>query len=717
MKEMPLKVAILWHFHQPLYADPLDGGMLLPWVRLHAVKDYWGMGRLIQEAGAPVNVNWVPCLIEQLERYLKGERDRHLELSAKPAVELTHEEAAFILDNFFSCNPATMIYPFPRYRWLLSKRRRGRIEAVRAVREFSVQELRDLQVWWNLVWLHPLARDELEPAGSIFKKGAAFTEAEKQALLNLHVQLMGQILPLYRQLWQQDIIEITASPFFHPILPLLCDMESAREALPKVGLPSNWRRLPEDARTQLREARASLAGTFGKAPEGLWPSEGSVSGDVLDLAAEAGFRYAATDEGILAATLRKPVRTTGGKVIPELLYKPYRFNRGKGDVAVFFRDRELSDAIGFHYQHMPEATAAKDLIERLKYVAGASPEGAIVSIILDGENAWEHYPRQGVEFVRCLYRGLLEEHILEPLTFSRYLAAQPPPERIQRIFAGSWIDRNFAVWIGAPEDRMAWEELFRAREAVTSRPPGEAADVGRALRHIYAAEGSDWFWWFGPDHVSLNNAAFDLLFRKHLQAAYRAAGLEAPGSLSTPISKIAAPEDYPPRGLVQAVLDGEVSDYFEWLAAGRVSAASGAVVAASGTSLVKALYYGYDRSAIFLRVDFEKEARPVKVRIVGATEAPATTGAPQQFALEADVSAGARFALVDTGGRKAGMGCYRRILELGLPFGALSVKQGEDAGLAVVVVLASGERVRVPAHGFVKVRVPEPTYWLEDWNV
>jgi alpha-amylase/alpha-mannosidase (GH57 family) len=694
-----------------MYTDPETDTFMLPWVRLHAVKDYYPMGLIVEDTGCHATFNFVPSLILQIEEYVRGKTDVYENLSRAASEDMPAHDIEFVLDHFFSCNPATMIYPFRRYRELYTQRRPGKVSAEDVRKRFNAQDIRDLQVWWNLTWMHPLLEREYPLVRELKKKGEGYKESDKHALLDLARPIMAKIVPYFKKLCDDGLIEITTTPYYHPILPLLCDAESAKEAMPAVQLPEKWERVPGDARLQLERARHFMQERFGHAPDGLWPSEGSVSSETLAIASDTGFKYTATDEAILSASMHKPVRDEFGRPRVETLYKPYLFSRDGREIAIFFRDRELSDLIGFGYQTAEEQNAADDLVSRLTQLAQRSPDGSIVSIMLDGENAWEHYRGQGEGFLRAVYRGLQSSKVLKPTTFGKYLVSGHMPARdsiLTRVAAGSWVDGNFAIWIGAEEDRKAWDVLFDARRAVL-----EAGSPAEAMEEIYIAEGSDWFWWFGPDRSSFDDAAFDTLFRKHLKAAYRKAGKQPPGILDAPIGTGAIKGHEPPHGMVQAVIDGMVTDYFEWLAAGRVISGAGGVVAASGAGLVKALYYGFDRSVLFLRVD-----PSAGVDVVGLN-LDMVIPRERHLGLEPAEEEG-KFRIRDEVGRRVGVGRFRKVLELGVPFGALGVSQGEEVGFMVRVQLKSEGKlaeVRMPAEGILKVSVPEATFGMDDWAV
>ncbi|MBI4716130.1 MAG: glycoside hydrolase, partial [Nitrospirae bacterium] len=399
MKDRPLHIAFVWHMHQPYYKDVVTGKFILPWVRLHGIKDYYDMAAILEDYPAVHQTfNLVPSLMEQIQDYLRGVKDEYQEMTLKPAADLTPTERIFVLRNFFALNWDQMVFPHPRYRDLLEKRGHDGSEKAmeRAARRFSTQDLLDLQVWFNLSWFDPLFKDGDPLLRELIRKGTDFTEEEKTAVMEKQLEVLGMILPEYRKLAERGQIEVTASPYYHPILPLLCDTQIARVALPGLPLPKQRFRQPDDARTQIQKAVAFHKSVFGVLPAGMWPSEGSVSEEILPMLTEAGIRWIATDEEILARSLDVHFhRGLGeGGAVPEPLYHPYLLERDNRSLAIIFRDHQLSDLIGFVYSKWDPVKAAEDLIGRLHRIRtdlSGHSDPPLVSIILDGENAWEYY--------------------------------------------------------------------------------------------------------------------------------------------------------------------------------------------------------------------------------------------------------------------------------------------------------------------------------------
>lgn len=590
----PLKVCILWHMHQPDYRDPVSGQTLLPWTWLHAVKDYGEMLETIAETGARVTVNLVPTLLEQLERYSDGsDRDRWLELAAQHPAQLNESERQFIVEQFFSVNEETQVLPNRRYHQLYRLRGSGKIHT--AV-DFSEQDLRDLQVWFLLAWTGSHLRRKTGLIGELLQQGENFSEEQKQQLLAVCHAEVARVIDLHRQLEQQEQIEISITPYAHPILPLLCDLHMAQDPTPGLPLPGVDFRHPEDGRLQVREGLATANRILGDRPRGMWPAEGSVSEEAARLLQEEGALWAATDEDILARSLE------GGLHDRSKLYQVYSY----GNLPLVFRDRELSDRIGFLYAGWDTDEAIADLLGKLQQIAKQKP-GGTVAIILDGENCWERYPDNGYPFLRDLYTSIQQDKQLQLCTVNEAIGRnQPIP--LTKLAAGSWIRSDFTTWIGHPEENLAWELLQKTRSEIIGDEIEQALKhperpLSELVRELLRAEGSDWFWWFGDEHVTAQADIFDRLFRLHLEALYHLRGIPVPARLQQwikpPISSL---EGIEPSACFTPQIDGRIGDYFEWLAAGKLDLAAGGAMYASHESL-RELKYGYDREQIYFCID------------------------------------------------------------------------------------------------------------------
>ncbi|HZE18871.1 MAG TPA: glycoside hydrolase family 57 protein, partial [Candidatus Angelobacter sp.] len=463
----PTLLALVWHMHQPSYRDALTGRILLPWTRLHATKDYGDMVSILRRhPRVHATFNLTPVLLDQLEAIASGLSDDFLDLARKPAESLTPEEQRFLTRHFFSVNQARMLEPHPRYRELKARvsTAQGGARASRE-RPLAPDEIRDLQTWFHLAWVDPVYWDE-EPIRSLLRKGRGFTEAEKRSLLDWGVACAGRVIETYREAARSGQIEIATSAYHHPILPLLLSTDAPREASPSIRLPIPAFRAPGDAAEHLRRARESHARRFGAAPRGIWPPEGAVSQAALDLVREAGFAWCASDEAVLARALGRA--EPGGENWTAALSRPYRLETEPGALTIVFRDRSLSDRIGFTYAAWQPDRAAEDFVARVLEAGSRAREQGVshplVTVILDGENCWESYAEDGRLFLDALYGRLSAEQGIEAVTVEEALARVPPGELLPHVPVGSWIAADLSVWVGHPEKNRAWAALRRLRE-------------------------------------------------------------------------------------------------------------------------------------------------------------------------------------------------------------------------------------------------------------
>jgi len=704
---------MVWHMHQPYYRDMATGACSMPWVRLHATKDYLDMlKRLDAFPTIHQTFNVVPSLLDQLEEYLppRNLSDAFLELSRRPATELTSEEQRFVLQWFFMANLERMIKPYPRYHDLLAKRGLHVAEAdwPRVQKRFSAQDYLDLQVWFNLAWIDPWLRSLDPELSQLEAKGARFTEEEKCCVLEAHLRLMAQVIPAYRDAASRGQIELAVSPYYHPILPLLCDVRSALVALPHLPMPHVAFRHPEDARWQLQEGLARHQAAFGAPALGVWPPEGSVSEEAAKLAIETGVQWIATDEAILWRTL-KTSRS------PSLLYRPHVLRRREGRAAIVFRDRELSDLIGFVYSQWDPQIAVDDFMRRLGEIHEqfrASPQPPLVSIILDGENAWECYHRDGHDFFTGLYTALSGDERFRCVTVSEFLRQFPPEqaEPLPELFSGSWIDANFSTWIGHQEKNAAWALLAQARHALSALG-GREASRAAAWKSLGAAEGSDWMWWFGDTHFSAQADEFDRLFRMHLANAYRSADLPVPEALNAPIRRRLPPPLHEPTGSIHPTIDGRETSYYEWLYAGRIELTQQYATIQRGGQCLQRLLYGFDDAWYYLRLDLDRDtlaqlsgwslelalSSDVRIRVQ-----------PEQHAVRAQwlgsSQADVRAAL-------------DRVLELAIPRKALGLPPADKLRLSLVLLQAGEPLERYPSQGAFELAASAAHLEAHAWSV
>jgi len=506
--------------HQPYYQNLLTKETDLPWVRLHAVKDYLDMVQILEKY--PVihqTFNLVPSLVEQIEAYVNNTvKDKFFEVSLKRALDLSSQDKEFILENFFSINKEKVISIHPRYYDLLLKKQ-SRID-------FSTQDYLDLQVWFNLAWIDPTFRQNIPELRRLMDKGRFFSEEEKQVSLHKQSEIIKEIIPTYKKFAKASQIEITTSPYYHPILPLLYNTNIARQANTKTILPKIKFAWPQDAKAQIDEAVKFHASRFEGFPIGMWPSEEAVSEHILPFIIQSGIEWIVADEAILFKSLKRKKRDTG------LLYQPHLLKRKDGSLNIIFRDRNLSDIISFLYHAWKPEDAVADFMKHLQHIHEAhKEEDILVTVAMDGENAWEYFVNDGGDFLNLLYQKLSDCAFVKTVTIKEYLSAHPPESEIKYLQPGSWIFAEFGKWIGSPHKVTGWEYLGRCRadlEECIHALDKEKKDLVYKQMHIL--EGSDWFWWFGEGHPN-----FEKLFRMHLANLYTLMGKNFPESLKNPI--------------------------------------------------------------------------------------------------------------------------------------------------------------------------------------
>jgi alpha-amylase/alpha-mannosidase (GH57 family) len=629
--------------HQPSYRDPVTGEVTLPWVRLHGVKDYSDMAVALGAVpGAKATVNWVPGLLDQCDALGSadyGQRERFWRLTERDAADLSPTDIAFIRQHFFSLG-TPMLEPWPRYRQLRDK--------VRSSHPLTLDELRDLQVWFNLAWTGVAVRTEDPTVAALFAKGRDFDEQDKKTLLEAQRRAVLNLVPRWRTLADSGAVELTASPHYHPILPLLIDTDLARQADPSTPLPDSRLRMPQDAAAHIRRAMASHTRRFGAPPRGMWPSEGSVTGALLPIAHELGVSWLATDESILWKSL-------GGSSQPNALRPTDKFVPWTLDgVSLVFRDHGLSDKIGFVYANWPLDRAYSDFVHALTTIERTTRNGGdhLVVIALDGENCWEHYPGGVTRFLPGLLERIQQTPNLILSTMSEALAAVPA-RPLQGLATGSWIDGTFRTWLGDPVKNKAWELLTAARHAVAtplqhllSTEPGLADLVMRA-------EASDWWWWFGEGHSSTFDLDFDALFRAHLMAIWLALGKPIPDVLHQSIYALAKATPTPastrrnkrPMNLIEVVIDGRRGWYFKWVGSGEVHQNYGSIHRAE--SLISRLRYGNDADHLYLCLEASETCKTaladtrVELQLTGpGQQATLTIWPPPSRPTDAPSSAG-----------------------------------------------------------------------------
>jgi alpha-amylase/alpha-mannosidase (GH57 family) len=709
-------LSFIWHMHQPYYKNLYTGEYLLPWVLLHGTKDYFDMPYLLKGFnGLKQNFNLVPSLLLQLIDYEElNVKDKYVEIFKKAPKDLTGSEKVFLLMNFFNAHWDNMIRPFPRYFELLRKRgfyyARDDINKIKGY--FTDDEFRDIQVLFFLSWIDPLFYEMHDSLRYLKKKGRGFTEEDKKIVADVQKVILKGIIPLYRELVMDGVIELSTSPFYHPILPLIIDNRAARESMPYIQLPEKIFSKPEDASIQLKMAKDLFYQTFQYNSRGMWPPEGSVSDDALALYMEQGVEWLATDEEILYRSLGLDCKKDGNgfHLNPDILYKPYMYEKGDKHIRVIFRDKTLSDLISFHYSKSDPRDAARDLIDRVKKI-GKSVEGRIqkplVTIVMDGENAWESYLNDGRDFFQYLYEGLLHEEGIVCPTVSEYLEDVKDMGSFRHCFAGSWIANNFSIWIGHAEDNTSWSLLAETRDFLEEADPDKSNH--NAWESIYIAEGSDWNWWYGDEHASESDEIFDFLFRENLSNVYRFLGKEPPEKLNIPVileDREIKPEREP-TSFINPKIDGIVSNYFEWIGSGLIEGKGHGVAMHDSISLIKALYYGFNENFLYLRVDIDRsfiqdiENMSFEIGLNGKQTFVAT------HSLDGNVTKSDFPVEI----------MFSDVLEAAFPFQPLGFNAGDKIG--VWISLKKKEMIvgRIPARGYLMITVPSEAFEMEMWYI
>ncbi|MBI4690843.1 MAG: glycoside hydrolase family 57 [Nitrospirae bacterium] len=719
----PLYIAFLWHMHQPYYKDPFTGIYRLPWVRLHGTKDYLDMVEILEDfPEIRQTFNLVPSLLKQLSDYIENNAtDIYLDLSLKRASELTDKEKTFVLENFFLANWDNMIRPFPRYYELLVKRgfRFLRAELTRVIKYFSEADFLDLQVLFNLSWIDPMFRKKDRLLNELAGKGKNFTEEDKKLLIDRQFEILRKIIPKYKELNARGQIELSASPFYHPILPLIWDTDSSKIAMPDIRLPKKRFSHPDDASRQIRDALVYFEKVFGYRPAGMWPSEGSVSEDVLRAVHADGIKWVATDEDVLSRSLGKGLRDQLGNLTePSTLYRTYNFS----DVSIIFRDHKISDLIGFVYSGWDPKNAADDLINKLLHIRSTLPghRPHLISIILDGENAWEHFKNDGHDFLHHLYDRLSGEKRLKAVTVSEYLKFDAG-EKLGRLHAGSWINGNYSIWIGHEEDNLAWDYLTDTRdnlEMFQKLKPEKPID--EAWNALFVAEGSDWNWWYGDEHSTETQEEFDELFRLNLMKVYREMGKEIPPYLFVPVlreDRTILPE-IAIRGFISPKIDGIVTSYYEWYQGAYLAVGKSGGSMHKAESLISYIYYGFDQDNLYIRVDpktsfndFPPETvfsiniiRPFPFRINIKQDGKSIIAGLYEKKDEAWVNIKdiTNIAIQD-------------IIETAIPFKDINAKEKDELDIFVLINKDGEEIERCPWRGYISIIVPTPDFEAIMW--
>ncbi len=698
-----LYLNIIWHMHQPCYVDFRDMSVLFPWVWTHVIHDYYEMPFILR--GYPnirVTFNLVPSLLKQIELYKNAEvKDFFWSFIRKfPAVD--EKERSTFVRLCFSIDEDRMIKPYTRFYSIKQKYDNGM--------RLSDEDVFDAGIWFVIAWMPSRVKKGDERVAEMIARGKGFTPEDASYLEGVVMDMLSNVVELYRELERVSQIEVSTTPFYHPILPLIIDSDVASKCMPDVSLPYPAFSYRKDAATHVESAIDYYRSVFGKLPVGMWPAEGGVSEEAINLLGERGIRWIATDEEILRRTL------PNGEFTRDDIYKPYRF----GDVIIFFRDRVLSDLIGFTYSRWdsPE-DAARDFVGRLNELDRTlCRDDAVVTVVLDGENPWEYYPDGGARFLNALYTGLSSSNNIFTILPSEYMAEHECTNVLNSIYPGSWVDGNFSTWIGEDEKNRAWRLLGSTRQFVEEslKPVPQ-----EAWRSVYIAEGSDWFWWFGGTHFTLWHREFDELFRSNLISVYESMKHEPPPELFLPV-KISVPEFMKkPVSFIYPDINGRVDSYIEWLGAGEFNVRNELTSMAFGYKFVTTVFLGFNKDRLFVMLkgvlpygDIQEEVL-IKVYFMIGERSYLLP-----FSLKGSMNGYLLYACNDSCDDAVGNAdvSVDRVVELGVDWKTLDAKSGEKLEVVVVVVDRAGRVLeRVPRSGAIAIDVPDEEFEERNWFV
>lgn len=615
-----LNIAFIWHFHQPVYQEKPTEDFVMPWVRLHATKDYLDMLlRCVDHPKIKLNFNISATLLKSIEEYTEGISDLHYKLLITKDNKLTEMDKNFILQYFFDVNYSTMILKREYYSELYNKRySKDDI----SINDFTEQEYFDIIANYTLCWIDEKFYSKYPDLIDLSLKQRNYTYEERLRIHEIQEDIIKQIIPTYKKFQDEGKIEISTSPFYHPIIPLLLDINETDYSYTE-NLPAKSPLLAQDAKEQTIKALDYFEKVFGKRPNGIWLPEHCISMKSVDMLNDIGVKWTVTDEGILSNTLGREFARDfeGNLVAPFDLCVHYGFNSRKNKINVLFADSFFANLVGFGYGNYNGKVAANDFYEKLKTIQNKlqfSPkEDHLLTIAMDGENCWESYQNDGDEFLDTLYSLIENDETLETVLVSDFIE-KAKPEKLDNVASGSWINRNFDLWIGEPTKNLAWIYLDKtrsdfekySRELIkNSKTPEEAKaakeKIAKAKEEIFIAEGSDWLWWYGEPNESSNDHLFDFLFRAHLKNAYDYLNIQSPKHLDVPLASIIGKPIRQPRGHITPIIDGVYDvDVNSWLDAGYIFLPDSPTFSSKKT--IKGIYYGSDDDNIYLKFEINK---------------------------------------------------------------------------------------------------------------
>ncbi len=719
-----LHVVFLWHMHQPYYVNPLTKMAMMPWVRLHAVKGYLDMIDVATRYGElRTNFNFTPVLVKQLVE-LKEKRVTDLweSWSRIPAKDLHDDEKKKLLENFFKIHWDNLIKPYPRYHELLQLRGESWDlgSVAESISHFTAQDFLDLQTWYNLAWCGFSARKRFPELAELIAKGKGFTEQEKNRVLDIHHEIIATLLDLYRDAQGENRIEVTTTPFFHPIMPLVYDTDFAKRCMPGRALPQRFS-APEDVLKHLELAQEQHERVFGRKAEGLWPSEGSVAPELIPLFQKVGIRYICTDEENLFRSLKNDPEWSTRNIDHLELFQGWRCEFGGSHVHALFRERPLSDFIGFNASRNPSDKSADYMAYHLGHLADVSKHPQrVVTLALDGENAWETFPDGGETFLCMMYEKILADNRLQTRLMRDYFDEFQGHAPIRHLHTGSWIGGDFDIWIGDAEENQGWEQVKATREFLVKSLAEKSVPEDKqkeAWMEIYAAEGSDWFWWYGPDFQTDCDFLFDELFRTHLQNVYRLLECSPPPSLDVPIRRRGEITTFiSPSAHIEPSFDPKSTGYYDWLGAGAFDIKKQQTAMFQSDRVGDLIAFGFNANHFFLKFHYSKIPEEIVLLFHSPTfvKIKVTTRPSPMLDIHQSED-GVNYRLSDSS-------CVRFFVEpsiqIGLPVSLLGWKNdGSKASFTLQVLQGGIEKERYPEKGLIEFYGASHEFELNHWFV
>ncbi len=621
-----LNIAFIWHFHQPNYQQNYESEFLLPWTRLHASKDYLDMLKKVDNfKNLKLNFDFSPVLLSSLQKYTQGLQDTHLRLLLKDVEDLTNEDKIFILNNYFDLNYKNMVLSRQYFAQLYNKRANAKELNLDM---FTLQEYSDIMANFTLLWIDKTFLNDYPKLKELYSKEENYTLEDRKNIYEIQLDIIKRILTEYKKYQDENKIEVSISPYYHPVLPLLIDFKG-KEIKNFENLPNNASFL-KDAQWQVEQAIKKYQEIFEKNPKGMWLSEQCVCPKSAELLSQNGIKWTVLDEGILSKTIKKNfIRDFEGN-----LENPFDLNRlyktkAKYPINILFSDSFFANLLNFGYGNYDAKIAANDMYDKIKIIQSklsSSPvEDHILTIALDGENCWETYANDGDDFLNCLYSLITEDESLETVLVGDFIE-KSQVQGLDNLKSGSWIKRNFDLWIGEPTKNVAWLYLSTVKKDIEKYKQDE--DKKRktqeeinlleekfklAKREILIAQSSDWYWWYGEPNESKSDGVFDFLFRQHLINAYKILDIEVPQYLTIPLANATKRPLRNPVGIIKPDLSAINCDLIQWQEAGYI------FVPDSPTSnvsrLIKNIHFGYDENNLYFRFELNKNS--IKMQLQG----------------------------------------------------------------------------------------------------